>query len=64
LLDPTRQKWYFTYMKTTAIGILTIISAVTFAAISFLKTSTFDIGALLTGVTAGIGLIKAADSVK
>jgi hypothetical protein len=51
-------------MKTTAIGILTIISAVTFAAISFLKTSTFDIGALLTGVTAGIGLIKAADSVK
>ena len=51
-------------MKTTAIGILTIVSAASFAAISFLKTGTFDIGSLLTGITAGIGLIKAADAVK
>ena len=51
-------------MKTTIIGILTIVSAVSFAAISFLKAGAFDFGSLITGVTAGIGLIKAADAVK
>jgi len=51
-------------MKTTIIGILTIVSAVSFAAIAFLKSGSFDIGALITGVTAGIGLIKAADTTK
>jgi len=51
-------------MKTTIIGILTIVSAVTFAAIAFLKGGSFDIGVLITGVTAGIGLIKAADATK
>lgn len=49
-------------MKTTILGILTVVSAVTFAAISFLKTGAFDFGVLITGVTAGVGLIKAADA--
>ena len=51
-------------MKTTVIGILTIVSAVSFAGISFLKSGAFDIGVLVTAVTAGVGLIKAADSEK
>jgi len=51
-------------MKTTTLGVLTIISAICFAAISFLKGGSFDIGALITSVTAGVGLIKAADSTK
>jgi len=51
-------------MKTTILGVLTIVSAVCFAAISFIKTGTFDFGALTVGVTAGIGLIKAADAIK
>jgi hypothetical protein len=49
-------------MKTTAIGILTIVSSLSFTAISFLKTGTFDIGTLVTSITAGVGLIKAADA--
>jgi len=49
-------------MKTTIIGILTIVSSVSFTAISFLKTGTFDIGTLITSVTVGVGLIKAADA--
>jgi hypothetical protein len=49
-------------MKTTIIGVLTIVSSVCFAALAFLKTGTFDLGAFITGVTAGFGLIKAADS--
>lgn len=51
-------------MKTTILGILTIVSAVTFAAIAFLNGGSFDIGVLITGVVAGIGLIKAADATK
>lgn len=53
-----------TIMKTTIIGILTIVSAVSFAAISFMKSGAFDIGVLITATTAGIGLIKAADATK
>ena len=49
-------------MKTTILGSLTIVSAICFAATSFIKTGAFDFGVLVTGVTAGIGLIKAADS--
>jgi hypothetical protein len=49
-------------MKTTIIGILTIVSSVCFTAISFLKTGSFDVGQLITTVTAGVGLIKAADA--
>jgi len=51
-------------MKTTILGVLTIVSAVCFAGIAFLKSGAFDIGVLITGVTAGVGLIKAADSTK
>lgn len=49
-------------MKTTVLGVLTIVSAICFAGISFLKTGAFDVGVLVTAVTAGIGLVKAADS--
>ena len=49
-------------MKTTILGVLTIVSAVCFAGIGFLNTGAFDFGVLITGVTAGIGLIKAADA--
>lgn len=49
-------------MKTTALGILTIVVAVANAAIEFLNTGTANWAAVVTGVTAGIGLVKAADS--
>lgn len=51
-------------MKTTALGIITIVAAVANAALSFLKTGTADYGALIAAVTAGIGLLKAADATK
>ena len=48
-------------MKTTILGILTITTSVLGSVISFLKTGSADVGPLVAGVTAGIGLIKAAD---
>jgi hypothetical protein len=51
-------------MRTTILGILTIISGITFAGISFIKTGSFDISALILSITSGVGLIKAADAVK
>jgi hypothetical protein len=48
--------------KTTQLGILTILAAVVNAGIAFLKAGTFDIAGVFTAVTAGIGLIKAADA--
>jgi hypothetical protein len=51
-------------MKTTILGILTIVSAVTSAATQFIKTGGFDISFLIPAITAGIGLIKAEDSLK
>lgn len=51
-------------MRTTILGALTIISGITFAGISFIKTGSFDISALILSVTSGVGLIKAADAVK
>ena len=48
-------------MKTTILGILTIIAALSNAALQYLKTGTCDIAALSVGLTSGIGLIKAAD---
>ena len=51
-------------MKTTILGILTIISGITFAGTSFLKTGSFDIASLILSVTSGVGLVKAADAVK
>jgi hypothetical protein len=49
-------------MKTTILGILTIIGAFASAAIQYLKTGTIDIAPLIPAVTAGFGLIKAEDS--
>ena len=51
-------------MKTTTYGILTIVAAVSTAVASFLKTGNFDVAATVTAITAGIGLIKAQDSLK
>lgn len=51
-------------MKTTILGILTILAAVSNAAISFLKTGSADFGTLIAAITAGIGLVKAADAPK
>ena len=51
-------------MKTTILGILTILSALFVPAIQFLKTGTCDFSVAFTGVVAGIGLIKASDSAK
>jgi len=51
-------------MRTTILGVLTIISGITFAGISFIKTGSFDISALILSITSGVGLIKAADAVK
>lgn len=49
-------------MKTTILGIATIVAAIANAVVSFLKTGTADFGSVVVAVTAGIGLIKAADS--
>ena len=49
-------------MKTTILGIVTILAAIASAAVSYLKTGTFDFTATVAAVTAGWGLIKAADS--
>jgi len=49
-------------MKTTVLGILTILVAVGSAAVSFLKTGTFDFATTAASVTAGFGLIKAKDA--
>ncbi len=48
--------------NTTVLGILTIASAIIGAAIEFLKTGTCNMVTLGTGITAGWGLISAADS--
>lgn len=48
-------------MKTTALGILTIIVAVANAAIALLKGQPIDFASTATAITAGIGLVKAAD---
>ena len=49
-------------MKTTVLGVLTILVAVGSAAVSFLKTGTFDFATTATAVTSGYGLIKAHDA--
>lgn len=49
-------------MKTTALGIATIVAAIATAAVQFLKTGSCDILSLSTGLSAGYGLIKAADA--
>ena len=49
-------------MKTTILGILTIVAAVSNAAVQLLKGGSFDIASTIAAVTAGLGLIKAADA--
>ena len=48
--------------RTTLLGILTIVATIAGAAVEFLKTGSCNLIALTTGVTVGVGLIKAADS--
>lgn len=53
--------------KTTILGIATILTAVSSAAIALLDgdpATTFDIGSVIAAVTAGIGLIVAKDAEK
>jgi hypothetical protein len=51
--------------KTTTLGILTILSAVINAGVQFLKTGTIgDAASIFTQISAGVGLIVAADSKK
>ena len=47
--------------KTTTLGVLTIVVAVANAVMAFLKGSQPDYATAVTSITAGIGLIKAAD---
>jgi hypothetical protein len=49
-------------MKTTVLGILTIVIAVANAAVNLLKGLPIDIAATGSAVAAGIGLVKAADA--
>jgi hypothetical protein len=52
-------------LKTTTLGILTILSAVINAGLQFLKTGTIgDAASVFTQISAGVGLIVAADSKK
>lgn len=48
-------------MKTTILGVLTIVVSVANAALALLKGQPIDFAATATAVTAGIGLVKAAD---
>jgi hypothetical protein len=49
-------------MKTTIYGSLTILAALINAAIAIMNGGSLDIVTTITAITAGIGLIKAADS--
>lgn len=48
-------------MKTTLLGALTILVALCNAAIALIKGTAIDFAATATAVTAGYGLIRAAD---
>jgi uncharacterized membrane protein len=48
-------------MKTTILGVLTIISAVVSGAIQFLGNGSVDLLTVVPAISAGIGLIKAQD---
>ncbi len=48
--------------KTLASGILTIIVAITSAALNYIKTGVLpDFGVLIAAITSGVGLILARD---
>jgi hypothetical protein len=56
-----------TNMKTTVLGIATILTAISSAAIALLDgdpATSFDIGSVIAAITAGIGLIMAKDAEK
>jgi hypothetical protein len=48
-------------MKTTILGILTIVGAVISGATQFLKGGSVDFISIVPAISAGIGLIKAQD---
>lgn len=50
--------------KTTAAGVLTIVGAVAAAALAYLHGQPVNTTALIATLTAGVGLIHAADSTK
>ena len=49
-------------MKTTILGVLTILATVVNAAITVMSGGIPNIAGTISGVTAGIGLIHAADA--
>lgn len=51
-------------MKTTVLGILTIVATVSNVGIQVLKGGAPDFAAAFAAVTAGFGLIKARDASK
>jgi uncharacterized membrane protein YhiD involved in acid resistance len=54
-------------IKTTVLGIATILTAVSSALIAILDgdpATSFDIGSVIAAITAGIGLIVAKDAEK
>ena len=51
-------------MKTTILGVLTILGAVVGAAKAFLSGAPVDFPTVIAAITAGIGLIHAADQKK
>jgi hypothetical protein len=48
-------------MKTTVLGILTIVATVSNVAIQVISGESPDLAAAFAAVVAGIGLVKAAD---
>jgi len=52
----------YTHMKTTALGILTIVATLSNVGIQVLKGGAPDFMGAFAAVTAGIGLIKARDN--
>jgi hypothetical protein len=54
-------------IKTTILGIATILTAISSAAIAFFDgdpLTNFDVGSVIAAITAGIGLILAKDADK
>ena len=48
--------------KTTIAGVLTIIGTLTTAGIALVNKQPLNLPGTIAGITAGVGLIKAADS--
>jgi len=48
-------------MKTTILGILTIVGAIVSGATQFMKGGSIDLISIVPAISAGIGLIKAQD---